>query len=276
MSTTMGRARALPQWLELREPADAEARSLELVEELEPHLPTGRRVVVHDLGCGTGSMGRWLAGRLSGPQHWVLRDQDAALLAVAASNPPARASDGSPVTVEVRRADITRLEPEEVMGADLITASALLDVMTADELDRFASTAASAGCPVLVTLTVTGHVKLSPSHPFDRRVADAFNTHQRRSTDAGRLLGPGAADAAVAAFTRRGLEVLARSSPWLLGPERSALAAEWFTGWLGAACEQQPELGAEADAYAQQRLAEAAACRLAVTVDHQDLLARPR
>ena len=61
------------------------------------------RPVIHDLGCGTGSMGRWLAPRLPGPQHWVLHDRDADLLAVAADEPPGVAADGAAVTVETRR-----------------------------------------------------------------------------------------------------------------------------------------------------------------------------
>jgi hypothetical protein len=54
------------------------------------------------------------------------------------------------------------------------------------------------------------------------------------------------------------------------------LAAEWFTGWVAAACEQQVELAAETDAYERLRLAEARSGRLAVTVDHADLLFLPR
>ena len=54
------------------------------------------------------------------------------------------------------------------------------------------------------------------------------------------------------------------------------LIAEWFTGWVGAACEQQPELAAETDAYARRRWAQAAAGELSVTVDHADLLVLPR
>ena len=47
--------------------------------------PAGRRppLLVHDLGSGTGSMVRWLAPRLPGPQHWVLHDRDPDLLAAA-------------------------------------------------------------------------------------------------------------------------------------------------------------------------------------------------
>ena len=55
--------RVSPAWLALREPADAAARAADLVDELRPAICRRRRSVIHDLGCGTGSMGRWLAPR---------------------------------------------------------------------------------------------------------------------------------------------------------------------------------------------------------------------
>ena len=272
---TTGQARASAEWLRLREPADAAARAAELVDEVRAYLPTDGRAAIYDLGCGSGSMVRWLAAQLTGPQHWVIYDRDAELLTLAAADPPGEASDGAPVTIETRQGDITRLKPGELAGAALITASALLDMMTAEELGRFVATCAGPGCPVLIVLSVTGRVELIPSDPFDQRVTDAFNAHQRRTTSVGRLLGPDAVGAAVDGFTRLGLDVLVRPSPWRLGPGQAALTAEWFTGWLAAACEQRPELGAEAPSYAKRRLAEAAAGRLSVTVDHLDLLVPP-
>ncbi|MDX6639181.1 MAG: hypothetical protein QOF12_192 [Solirubrobacteraceae bacterium] len=268
--------RVSPAWLGLREAADAAARSVEFVEEVRRHLPIGTRSVIHDLGCGTGSMGRWLAPRLAGRQHWIMYDRDAELLAQAAANPPGLAADGAPVTVETRRRDITRLDPAELVGASLITASALLDMMTADELERFATSCADAGCPVLLTISVIGRVDLTPADPLDARIARGFNAHQRRRTGGRRLLGPDAVDAAVEKFTRLGADVLVLPSPWQLGAGQAALAAEWFTGWVGAACEQRPELTGPVAAYTSRRLAEAAAGRLRVTVHHHDLLIRPR
>ena len=160
--------RAGSGWLALREPADAAARSAELVEILRPHLPTDG-MLIHDLGCGTGSMARWLAPQLSGPQRWVLHDRDAELLEHAATNPPARSADGAAVTVETRLDDITRLDPADLAGVSLVTASALLDMFTSDELDRFVAGCAAAGCPVLVTLSVVGQVELTPLTPSTSR-----------------------------------------------------------------------------------------------------------
>jgi hypothetical protein len=252
--------RVSPGWLALREPADAAARSAELVER----LPPAGGHVIHDLGCGTGAMGRWLAPLLPGRQHWVLHDRDADLLGAAAIDHPT-------VTVEIKQSDITRLRPGDLAGATLITASALLDMLTADELAGLVTACAGVGCPVLLTLSVVGRVELTPADPLDRRVGAAFDAHQRR----GHLLGPDAAAAAVEAFERLGAEVIARPSPWRLGASQAELAAEWFTGWVGAAFEQQPELAAAADDYTGRRLAQAQAGQLAVTVDHADLLVLP-
>jgi hypothetical protein len=270
------RVRVSSEWLALREPADAAARSRELVERLVRAPPAGGGRVIHDLGCGTGAMGRWLAPLLPGPQHWVLHDRDTDLLELAVVDPPGPAADGSTVTIECRHSDITRLQPGDLAGAHLITASALLDMLTEDELTRLVGACAGASGPVLLTLSVTGRIGLTPADPLDQRLGAAFNAHQRRTTERGRLLGPDAVVRAVEKFGGFGAEVLAQPSPWRLGAARAELAAEWFAGWVGAACEQQPELAAEADTCTRRRLALARSGQLAITVDHADLLVLPR
>ena len=193
-------------------------------------------------------MGRWLAPRLPGPQHWVVHDRDATLL---------RLADIPAATVETRLGDITRLEPGDLAGADLVTASALLDLLTADELARIVR--ACAGIPMLLTLSVTGRVTLDPPDPLDARIGAAFNDHQRRDG----LLGPDAVG-------RLPAGAVVRPSPWRLGPADAGLIAEWMDGWLAAACEQDPSL--EVGAYLERRMAQT---ELTVTVDHADVLVPP-
>jgi hypothetical protein len=237
--------RVSPEWLRLREPADAAARSDELARRLARHLGDGP-LVVHDLGGGSGAMGRWLAPRLPGPQHWVVHDRDADLLELAVADPPLG------VSVEARQSDITRLTRDDLAGAGVVVASALLDILTADELRGVL--AACAGLPMLFALTVVGRVELTPADPLDARVAAAFNAHQRRN----RLLGPDAVDRVPGAIVR--------PSPWRLDAVHADLMAAWFAGWAAAACEQEPSLAAEVDT--GRRLA-------AVTVHHADLLVLP-
>jgi trans-aconitate methyltransferase len=259
-----------PSWLALREGADARARARDLAARAAEAVARQHRIVVHDLGCGTGSMARWLAPLLPGPQHWVLHDRDEDLLHIARGSLP-RAVRGGPVTVEARLGDATWLTAGELAGASLVTASALLDLLTRDEVWRLARACAASACPALLTLTVAGRVELEPADPLDRVIGTAFDSHQRRAVNGRRLLGPEAARAATEAFTELGARVEVRPSPWLLGPEDADLAAAWLRGWVGAAQQLEPDLGA--DGYLRDRLAAATSGRLRVNVQHVDMYA---
>ncbi len=254
-------------WLAMREAADARARSRDLATLTATEVEELSRVVVHDLGCGTGSMTRWLAPLLPGPQHWVLHDQDEDLLRTARARVPGN------VPVEVRSGDLARLTAADLAGGSLVTASALLDLLTSDEVRRLARACAETDCPALLTLSVTGRVELTPGHPLDEVVGAAFNAHQRRAVGGRRLLGPDAVTAAADAFAALGARVETRPSPWVLGPADADLVAAGLLGWVGAARELRPDLDG-GGAYLRARLDAAAAGDLHVTVEHEDLLVR--
>ncbi|KZB86879.1 class I SAM-dependent methyltransferase [Amycolatopsis regifaucium] len=266
-----------PSWLRLREDADAAARATELLEPVRAFLRTQDEVVVRDLGCGTGSLGRWLARRLPGRQRWILHDRDPDLLthALAPTSRPDHSLDGSEVEVVAEQRDITELRAADLAGTSLVAASALLDLLTAEEMTRLAEACVEARCAVLFTLSVSGRVGLSPKERFDVEISDAFNAHQRRVTDGRWLLGPDAVDVAFGVFERLGATVRRAPSPWRLGADQAALTAEWLTGWVGAACEQRPELRPDADAYLRWRLSQCAAGELTAMIQHEDLLVVP-
>ncbi|MBB5953598.1 hypothetical protein FHS29_000168 [Saccharothrix tamanrassetensis] len=255
-----------PEWLALREGADAGARAVELADRVRDLVLNRDPVVIRDLGCGTGSMGRWLSGRLGGPQHWVLHDRDPRLLDVAAAT-----VGGPDVTVETREGDLAALSAADLAGTSLVTASALLDLLTRDEVNGLAAACVGAGVPALFTLSVAGRVEFDPAEPLDTRWQQAFNAHQRRVEHGRPLLGPDAAAAAEEAFTALGARVETLPSPWRLGPGQAALTAEWLRGWVGAAVEQEPGLAGEAAAYLERRLSDGPH----VVVHHTDLLAVP-
>ncbi|HEU5470748.1 MAG TPA: SAM-dependent methyltransferase [Actinophytocola sp.] len=253
-----------PEWLALREDADAAARAADLLEPLRDYLGD-RPLTVRDLGCGTGSMGRWLVPRLPGPQHWILTDRDPELLTRAARGLPAPATAGT----ELR--DITGLRVADLAGTSLVTGSALLDLLTAEEVRDLAAACAGAGCPALFALSVVGRVELDPVDPLDAELAAAFNAHQRRTTEGRRLLGPDAVAVAAEEFDRLGAVVHRRPSPWRLGPDQAALAEQWLRGWVAAAIEHRPDLADAAGPYLDRRLA----AGVHATVQHEDLLALP-
>jgi hypothetical protein len=252
-------------WLQLREPADAAARATDLAD-LAALTRYDGRIVVRDLGCGTGSMGRWLAPQLSGPQHWILQDRDPALLSYAQSHLPGG------VSAQTAELDVTALTEEHLAGVSLVTCSALLDLFTADEVTTLANLCVATGTPALFTLSVAGEVTLDPPHPLDEQVTAAFNDHQRRQSGNRWLLGPEAVGAAAEAFAKAGAAVTTRPSPWRLGSDQRALTVQWLRGWVAAAAEQRP--GLQLDGYLAARSAAAEAGGLTVVVGHQDLFAQ--
>ena len=242
--TTVDPSGYAPEWLRLREPADAAARADDLVSL----IPAGP-AVIRDLGCGTGSMGRWLSSRLPGPHQWILHDRDPRLVEIAARSVPD--------VVESSTADVTRLG--DLTGTTLVTASALLDLLAVEEIQRLVKSCVDARCPALFTLSVTGSTELTPPDPSDAAIREAFNDHQRREGK----LGPDAVAFTAAEFTRHGWTVHTRPSPWRLGPGHQDLIDTWYHGYVAAAQEQDPTL-----AVPDRRLT-------AVTVHHRDLLALP-
>ncbi|MYW95282.1 class I SAM-dependent methyltransferase [Amycolatopsis rubida] len=244
--TTADSSGYAPEWLRLREPADTAARAADLVALL-PAVPA----VIRDLGCGTGAMGRWLSGRLPKPQRWILHDQDQRLLKIAArSLPPG-------ISVVTEQADVTRLG---FGGTSLVTASALLDLLTEEEIQRLVKSCVDAQSPALFTLSVTGSARLTAADAADEALNTAFNDHQRRDGK----LGPEAVAVTAAEFQRYGWTVHTRLSPWQLGPEHRELIDAWYRGFVAAAREEQPDLTVPED----RQITE-------VTVHHQDLLALP-
>lgn len=244
--TTADSSGYAPEWLRLREPADTAARAADLVAL----LPTNP-AVIRDLGCGTGAMGRWLSGRLPKPQRWILHDQDPRLLEIAERGLPAG------ISVETEQADVTRLN---LSGTSLVTASALLDLLTQEEIQRVVKSCVDAQSPALFTLSVTGSAHLTPPDALDEALNTAFNDHQRRDGK----LGPEAVAFTAAEFQRQGWTVHTRPAPWRLGPEHRELIDTWYRGFVAAAREQDPSLTVPED----RQIAE-------VTVHHQDLLALP-
>lgn len=261
-------------WLALREPEDARARSWELAAAAARLVEPPMRV--HDLGSGTGSMMRWLAPRLPGPQTWVLHDWNASLVQRAGEDGIPDDRDGSPVQVRTQVGELAQLSAEDLRGASLVTASALLDVLSSEEVHSIATACIAAGAPVLLSLSVTGRSQLRPSHPLDESFQAAFNAHQRRSADGRRLLGPYAVAVARGLFLEAGWHVRPAETLWRLGPDEPDLLAEWFEGWTDAALEQRPGLRPDAAAYLDLRQAQLSDGILSAVVHHRDLLAWPR
>ena len=257
---------SLADWLALREPVDAIARSVTLTRAVADALPHDRPVRVVDLGTGTGSNMRYLAPRLPVDQQWLLVDKDPTVLAAV----PLHA-----VLHETRQLDLgARDAPEIFDGRDLVTASALLDLVSESFLVWLAERCTGSAAVALFALTYTGHSTCTPAEPEDDEVCALLNHHQRRSNKGfGPAAGPDAVRCAERAFTAAGYRVRREPSDWHIGPERVGLQRLLMQGWADAALEIEPSRAATIADWLTRRLGHVAAGRSRIVVSHEDLAA---
>ena len=221
------------QWLALREPYDMRARNVAVLDALAAAFRDRESIAVVDLACGAGASLRALAPRLPPRQSWRLVDNDLGLLArtPALATPPR-------LTVQARAIDLARdLELALDGPLDLITCSALLDLVSAPWLERLAVEAAARSLPLYAALTYDGRATLEPSHAFDAEMVAAVNRHQRRDKGFGPALGPQAAAAAIARLEAIGYAVVQGRSDWMLGADDGVIKDAILAGWAGAARE---------------------------------------
>jgi hypothetical protein len=261
-------------WLALREPEDARARSRDLALAAAGHLVPGP-IVIHDLGSGTGSMMRWLAPLLPGPQTWVLHDWNATLIDRATNGFVPLDREGRPVSIRTRGEELAHLDPDALDDGSLVTASALLDVLTSKEVRVVIDACVAVGCPVMLSLSVTGEVRLDPRDPRDDVFAASFNAHQERRVSGRRLVGPTGVALAQRLFLDAGWNVRSASTFWRLGDHDPLLLERWFDGWCDAALEQRADLEVYGADYRALRSSQSRRGALSAVVEHTDLLAWP-
>ncbi|MFP5346202.1 MAG: glycosyltransferase [Actinomycetes bacterium] len=267
-----------PSWLALREPADHEARTAveRLLPLLRAALGSARPIRVVDVGAGTGSNLRWVAPRLPGPQEWVLVDRDRELLARALDlSRGVRDGDGFPVRVGIVDGDLRQPETLPLCRGGLLTASALLDVLSPATVQGLVQAAVDAGTSLLFSLTVDGDVELDPADPLDHDITAAFAAHQRRLHGEGPFCGADGTAIAADALHAAGYVVHCAKTPWTLEAGRDGVLSAWLDEWVAAALEQEPSLAPEVRRWRSQRGAELAGGRLRVRVGHEELLGLP-
>jgi hypothetical protein len=250
------------EWLALREPYDTQAVAPDLVRRLAEWVTARPGLRVVDLGAGAGAMLRRIGPILGEGQQWTLAELDPELIMVG----QARLGAGLPPAV-YWRLDLARdLEALGATPVNLITASALLDLVSADWLGRLVRLRAQLACALYVALTYDGHIEWEPADPFDTLALNAVNRHQRVNKGFGLALGPGAAPA-LARMLGDGTE-LARSD-WRLGPGDRAMQRTLIKGYAGIT-----DLPA-VRVWAKRRTAYLQARRSTLTVGHLDLLYLP-
>jgi len=279
-------------WLALREPFDAAARSSTLVAELRAHLPHGAALEILDLGAGAGSNLRHLAPVIGGAQHWRLTDHDPRLLEAAIATTHAWAAErgadvrraGSALTirggdftcqVDCEPADLAELAIVDLPSGGLVTAAALLDLVSQRWLDELAERCRAARAAVCFVLSYDGRTSLAPAEAEDAEVLELVNRHQLGDKGFGPALGPRAAAAAEAAFKAQSYDVRVARSDWVVGSQEHALQLALLDGWRDAAIEMAHDRRSALDAWHERRSAHVAAGRATVDVGHLDLVGWP-
>jgi hypothetical protein len=259
------------EWLALREPYDRSARSETVIAAMAAAFAGHSSISIVDLACGTGSTFRALSPRLAMRQNWRLVDNDLSLLA----RTPRSAS--LQITVTTVPVDINRdLEAALDGPIDLVTTSALLDLVSDEWLVRFVVEAAARRLPVYAALSYDGRVELTPPDEGDRAVIAAVNAHQRTDKGFGpAALGPVAAQAAIAAFERVGDAVVHGQADWMFGPQDREIQLETLSGWATAAREIGNVPLANVVGWLTRRRDLATAGRSSIRIGHRDLFARP-
>jgi SAM-dependent methyltransferase len=266
-------------WLRLREPVDHRARSAALTRKVLRALPQDDLRIL-DLACGTGSNLRYVGGQIllfdaetSGRQNarpdpdWLLVDHDPSLLALVPPAPNVRAVEH----------DLRSFDNHLFDERSLVTASALLDLVSESWLRELASYCRAHRSAALFALTYDGRLTFDPAEPEDALIRDLVNRHQKTDKGFGPALGPAAVAAAADLFRSMDYMVRIASSDWVLSRMSAPdeLQDHLIEGWAEAAAAVAPDRAAAVGGWRSKRLVHVASGRSLVTVGHQDLAALP-
>jgi SAM-dependent methyltransferase len=278
------------EWLALREPADAAARSERLLQAVAARFTPETHLTVLDIGAGTGSNARYLAERLHPQQQWLLVDHDPSLLIEASQRLRAWGEarglgvsrdegawrvegEGLAVTFATRLVDLVDLSSAAELFLDrrLVTASALLDLVSAPWLESLASECRQAGAAGLFALTYDGRIDCSPEEPGDDEIRQLVNQHQRGDKGFGPALGPTASAVAAECFGALGYSVEREASDWHLEPDAAELQRQLIEGWSRAAVQMAPDRAAFIREWTDRRLGYVLEGHSRLVVGHEDL-----
>ena len=284
----------LSHWLRAREQADVAARSDAVTRAVAAVAAPRGTVSLLDLGTGTGSNIRYLAERLGGHQRWLAVDQSDDLLSElhqrmiewANASGHAASTDGRRSVVrgahfeceiETQQRNLAVLGDHRLFAErHIVTASALLDLVSEPWLRALAAHCRREAAIVLFAITYNGRFTCTPPDADDEEVRSLMNRHQERDKGlGGPAVGPDALTVAEQCFRDVRYWVHREPSDWVLGAAERDVQRMLIDGWAEAAVEVEPARAAAVARWRMRRLAHLEAGRSRAVVGHDDLAAWP-
>lgn len=258
-------------WLALRERYDALARNKTVLNAVAAFAAPLSSIAITDLASGTGSTLRAITMSLPKRQIWRLVDNDLSLLARAGAAQPSAAIRITTIPVDLARDLELALDGQ----VDLVTASALLDLVSEAWMERLVIEIAARRLSVYAALTYDGAVSFDPADPLDDAIISAVNRHQTRDKGFGPALGPRATSAAIRRCEIVGYRIIQGRSDWILGSKDTEMQTQVVGGWAGAACDTGTISIDEAARWLASRRNAIQAGRSSIRVGHIDFFATP-
>ena len=175
-----------------------------------------------------------------------------------------------------RRLDLaTELAQLEHSPVDLITASALLDLVAEPWVARLLAWRRRTGAALYLALTYDGRCVWEPRLPLDDAMLELVNRHQRADKGFGPALGSDANRCLRNLVKDADGSIVGGRSDWVLGPRDQRIQDELLSGYARSAVEMAPSRSAEIGEWTRSRRSLVAANASRLAVGHEDLLILP-
>jgi hypothetical protein len=168
--------------------------------------------------------------------------------------------------LDLATADLARM----IADADLVTCSALLDLVSDAWCRRLIEVAARPGHALLAALTYDGRMRWAMADPADAAMVRLVNQHHRSDKGFGPALGPEAVACFEGIVGETGGSSVSGESDWVLGPDEAALQATLLPMWADAARQIAPEEAQQIEAWLARRLETVTTIGSLLVVGHRD------
>ena len=261
-------------WLALREPYDGIARAGAPMQLLKAWSRDKSRLTIADLGSGTGANFRAISPHFVCPQQWILLEWDPALIEQGHGLQSAKLENNC--QCHYVPCDLTTdLETAVPIRVDLVTASALIDLVSETWLDRLLDLVRNRHCALYLTLSYNGEMSWEPAEEFDDEAHRLFEEHQRRDKGFGPALGGQAVAHLHAQLSGIVGRVQTGASDWLFGPADTDIQRSLLQTIVRAGKEVDESSSAALDQWAVRRRMAIDETQSHCRVGHQDLLYLP-